>query len=207
MKFNTVNIAEMDQNCYLISTDKGAVVIDPGKATDEIKEFAVSNSNKPFAILLTHCHFDHIMGVREIKEISGGKIIVSEKDSKGLIDNDINLTNRFCIDYSPISADVMVKDGQIFAVGDIKVKVMETAGHTPGSLCYFINDWLFSGDTLFRMSVGRTDFVGGDRETQKESLKKIASINGDYEIYAGHGPATRLSYEKLYNPYIKEILK
>lgn len=205
MNLITANIPFMDVNSYLISTDSAAIIIDPGMITDEISEFISENKEKEFGILLTHCHFDHIGGAKAAKELSGGKIYICEDDAIGLIDNEYNLSDRFCCPIDTVEADVLLADNDIVKIGNIEIKVMATPGHSKGSVCYIINDWMFSGDTLFRGSVGRIDFIGGDRLEQIESLKSLCSLNGEYEVYPGHGPATRLSFEKIYNPFIKEI--
>ncbi len=206
MKFTTVSTPMMDENAYLLSSDKAAIIIDPGEMTEEIRRFIKENSGKEFAILLTHNHFDHIMGANEARNLSGGKVYICEYDAKGLFDSSLNLSERFCLECEPFEADELVNDADELNIGDIPVKVLLTPGHSKGSVCYVIGDRIFSGDTLFRMSVGRTDFVGGDRTEQAKSLKRLCSIEGDFEVYPGHGPATRLSYEKQYNPYIKEIM-
>lgn len=206
MNLKTLNIPFMDENAYLISGQKGAIIIDPGQFNDEIKAFIEENSKKEFAVLLTHNHFDHIMGAAEIKKLTNARIIISEADAQGLCDGMINLADRFCVSFEPFSADAVFNDNDCLFVGDIEIKALVTPGHTQGSSCFIIGDWMFSGDTLFRQSIGRTDFTGGDRSEQIASLKRLSNIKGEYEVYPGHGPATRLSYEKQYNPYIKEIL-
>ncbi len=206
MNLTTANIPFMDVNSYLISSHTGALIIDPGMVTDEIRDFIAENKGKEFGILLTHCHFDHIGGVKEVKTLSGGKIYIAKEDATGLIDSEYNLSDRFCCTVAECDADVTLTDNQLFRVGDIEIKALVTPGHSKGSVCFIIGDWMFSGDTLFRNSVGRIDFIGGDRVEQAASLKRLYEIDGEYEIYPGHGPATRLSYEKMYNPYIKEIL-
>ena len=203
MKLKTVNIPYMDQNVYLISSDTGAVIIDPGEMNDEIREFINVNKSKDFVILLTHNHFDHILGANEARKLSNAKILISEADSLGLSDGMINLCDRFCIDFEPFEADATFNDNQVLSVGDISVKVMVTPGHSKGSACFVIGDWMFSGDTLFRLSVGRTDFVGGNADELSDSLKRLAAIQGDYDVYSGHGAATRLSYEKQNNPFMR----
>ena len=205
MKLRTVNIGYMDQNVYLISSDKGAVIIDPGQITDEIREFIDENKNKEFAIFLTHNHFDHILGADEARTLSGGKIYISDADAPGLSDGAINLCDRFSIDFFPFVADVTFSDNQVISVGDIEIKVLVTPGHSLGSACFIIGDWLFSGDTLFRLSVGRTDFMGGNVAELYASLKRLYSIKVDFDVYSGHGPATRLSFEKQNNPFMREI--
>lgn len=206
MKLVTVSSYFMDVNTYLISSEKGAIIIDPAEMCEEIKEFISQNKGKETAIFLTHNHFDHIMGVADVKELSGSKVYIAEADADGLSDPAVNLSERFCLECKPCRADVTFNDGDEFIIGDIKGRVMVTPGHSKGSACFVIGDWLFSGDTLFRLSVGRTDFLGGDRAEQINSLLRLSAINGDYDVYPGHGPATRLSFEKQNNPYIKEIL-
>lgn len=205
MKLKTVTIPYMDQNVYLISSEKGALIIDPGQMTDEIREFIKENRSKEFAVLLTHNHFDHILGAHEASLLSGGKIYISDADFDGLKDPSINLSERFCLEIPPFSADERLNDEQTLTVGDINVKILITPGHTAGSCCFIIGDWMFTGDTLFRLSVGRTDFVCGDRIKLNLSLKRLSDIKGDFDVYSGHGPATRLSYEKQNNPFMKEV--
>lgn len=206
MKLSTVYGTQMDVNTYLISSDKAAVIIDPGVCNDEIKSFIKENESKAFYILLTHNHFDHILGADETRNLCGGKIYISKQDACGLKDAEVNLSVRFCLPFTPFEADETFVDGDELHLSDIKVKVMITPGHSKGSACFIIGDWMFSGDTLFRLSVGRTDFLNGDRSEQIDSLKRLCSIEADYDVFAGHGPATRLSFEKQFNPYIKEIL-
>lgn len=206
MKLSTVYGAEMDVNTYLISSEKAAVIIDPGVCNDEVKSFINDNKTKDFYILLTHNHFDHILGANKVRELCGGKIYISQQDASGLMDGEINLTTRFCIPFTSFEADEIFNDGDELTLSDVSIKVMITPGHSKGSACFIIGDWMFSGDTLFRSSVGRTDFVNGDRNEQIASLKRLYALECDYDVFAGHGPATRLSYEKQYNPYMREIL-
>ncbi len=206
MKLTTVYGEEMDVNTYLISSENTAIIIDPGVCNDGIKAFINENKSKAFYILLTHNHFDHILGADQTRTLCGGKIYISQQDFCGLIDAEINLSLRFCLPFTPFEADETFDDGDELILGDVKVKVMITPGHSKGSACFIIGDWMFTGDTLFRLSVGRTDFLNGDRNEQIDSLKRLCKIQADYDIFAGHGPASRLSFEKQNNPYIKEIL-
>ena len=115
------------------------------------------------------------------------------------------MCERFCIDFTPFEADETFSDNDTLSIGDINIKVLVTPGHSKGSACFIIGDWLFSGDTLFRLSVGRTDFIGGNSEELYKSLKRLYEIKGDFDVYSGHGPATRLSYEKKNNPFVREF--
>lgn len=206
MKLTTVSTSQMGANTYLISTENTAVIIDPGFMCSEIRSFIIKNEGKEFAILLTHNHFDHIGGANEARSLSKGKIYISKADERGLYDNEINLSDRFMTPLEPFKADVIFDADETLAFSDLQIKTLWTPGHSMGSTCFFINDWLFSGDVLFRQSIGRTDFICGDNESMVASLLKLASLEGDYDVYPGHGEATRLSYEKQFNPYIREVL-
>ena len=206
MKLTTVNSSDMCVNTYLISGEKTAIIIDPGVMTGEIRAFIQDNMGKEFAILLTHNHFDHIGGANEARTLSGGKIYINKADEKGLYDGEINLSERFMIPLEPFKADVTFSNDETLSFSDIKIKTMWTPGHSLGSTCYFVNDWLFSGDTLFRQSIGRTDFICGDNTSMASSLIKLADLDDDYDVYPGHGEATRLSFEREFNPYIREVL-
>lgn len=206
MNLTTVNVSDMGVNTYLISSKKTAIIIDPGAMCTQIKEFIRENQGKEFAILLTHNHFDHIGGADEVRSLTGGKIYISSADEKGLYDNEINLSERFSVPLKPFKADVNFSGEETLHFSDIEVKTMWTPGHSMGSSCFIINNWLFSGDTLFRLSIGRTDFAYGDVKSMASSLIRLAQLNGDYDVYPGHGEATRLSYEKEFNPYIKEVM-
>lgn len=206
MKLTTVNSSDMGVNTYLISGEKTAIIIDPGVMTGEIRAFIQDNMGKEFAILLTHNHFDHIGGANEARTLSGGKIYINKADEKGLYDGEINLSERFMIPLEPFKADVTFSNDETLSFSDIKIKTMWTPGHSLGSTCYFVNDWLFSGDTLFRQSIGRTDFICGDNTSMASSLIKLADLDDDYDVYPGHGEATRLSFEREFNPYIREVL-
>ncbi len=206
MNLTTVNVSDMGVNTYLISNEKTAIIIDPGVMCNQIKGFIQENMGKEFAILLTHNHFDHIGGAAEARNLTGGKIYINVSDEKGLYNAEINLSERFCIPLEPFKADVTFSHDETLHFADIEVKTMWTPGHSMGSSCFFINNWLFSGDTLFRLSIGRTDFLYGDAQSMSASLKKLAELKGDWDVYAGHGEATRLSFEKEFNPYIKEVM-
>ncbi|MBE6728696.1 MAG: MBL fold metallo-hydrolase [Ruminococcaceae bacterium] len=205
MKLITVNVSDMDVNTYLIESEKTALIIDPGVMCEEIEKFIKDNEGKEIAILLTHNHFDHIGGADLARKLSNGKIYIHVADATGLSNPEINLSSRFGLALEPFEADVAFKENESLNFTDFTVKTMLTPGHSEGSVCYIIDDFMFSGDTLFRMNVGRTDFIFGSRTKQIESLKKLSLLDEDFEVYPGHGPATRLSFEKEYNPYIKEI--
>ncbi len=203
MEIKVLKLGDIEVNCYLITTQNSALVIDCGFYDKQIADFLKENSNKDRMILLTHAHFDHIGGALLLREETGVKIAIGEKENQFLSDHNINLSKMFGAELKPFSADVLLKDGEILKIGDIEIRVMETAGHTLGSVSYLINNVLFSGDTLFYESIGRTDFPTGSFFTLSNSIKKLYELDGNIEVLSGHGPKTTISHEKLYNPFVK----
>ena len=203
MKIKRLPLESISINCYLISTEKAAIVIDPGFYSSEVEEFLKDNDSKKKLILLTHCHFDHIGDADRLRSATNTKIAIGEFDNNSLSDPNRNLCNLFGIELSPFCADITFNDGDAFSVGDIEIKVIHTPGHTLGGVCYLIDDILFSGDTLFSGSIGRTDFPDGDFATLKNSVNKLYKLPEDTKVYSGHGEATTIGYEKKYNPFIR----
>lgn len=189
-------------NCYLIKTDSAAIVIDPFEADDRIIEFLKENSGLEKYILLTHCHFDHILGADELRDLFGAQIVIGEPDGIGLNDTSVSLSCWAGFVQKPFSADILVRDGDVLKLGGTDFYVMHTPGHTAGSVCYMAEDVIFTGDTLFEGSVGRTDFPTGDPAALNASLEKLKSLGKDYTLYPGHGVPTTLYREIKTNPYM-----
>ncbi len=204
MEINSLVLGPLGTNCYLVSGKKGAAVIDPGFKSDEVDSFLEKNSDKERMIILTHAHFDHIGAAPEIREKSNIKIAIGEKDNPALSDGNINMSTAFNYDIKPFSADVMLNDGEILNVGDLCFKIIETPGHTVGGISLLSGDVLFSGDTLFYESVGRTDLPGGDFNTLLMSLERLFELDGNTKVYSGHGVPTTINHEKNNNPYRKK---
>lgn len=203
MEIKVLPLGLIGANCYMIKGKMGAVLIDTGAHNPALEEFLKENQDKERLILLTHPHFDHIGGALELREKTGVKIAIGKNDAEGLLDQNINLSKPFHINLEPFSADITFCDGEEFSVGDLKFKVIETPGHTKGSMCYLIEDCLFSGDTLFEGSVGRTDFPGGDIETLNKSLRKLMGFEDSIKVFSGHGDATTIGRERNSNPFLK----
>ena len=201
MKIDVIPLGHIAANCYMLLSDNAAVVIDPGIFSQRVKDFLNENSEKERLILLTHAHFDHICGAERLRADTGVKIAVGEKDAPALIDTSLSLSDKFHAHQTPFEADILLKDNEIFNVGDIEFKSLSTPGHTVGGMCYLTEKLLFSGDTLFLESVGRTDFPGGDGEALLKSIKRLLSLDEDIEVYPGHGEPTTIEHEKLYNPF------
>jgi len=202
MEIKRLPLGSIEVNCYLISTEKTAIVIDPGFYSFEVEDFLKQNSDKEKLILLTHCHFDHIGDAARLRSVSGAKIGIGELDNNALSDVNINLSSLFGVRFNPFKADITFADNDLFSVGDINFKVLHTPGHTVGGVCYLTNDILFSGDTLFNCSIGRTDFPGGSFEVLKKSVKRLYELPCDTTVYSGHGGKTTIGYEKNNNPFI-----
>lgn len=201
MKIDVMPLGHIAANCYMLSSDNAAVIIDPGIFSQKAEDFLNENSEKERLILLTHAHFDHICGAERLRADTGVKIAVGEKDAPALIDTSLSLSDKFHAHQTPFEADILLKDNEIFDVGDIEFKSLSTPGHTVGGMCYLTVKTLFSGDTLFLESVGRTDFPGGDGEALLKSIKRLLSLDEDIEVYPGHGEPTTIEHEKLYNPF------
>ena len=188
-------------NCYVVmdeNTKKG-FVIDPGGDVDDIEKAINEMGVKVEYILLTHGHVDHTSGVKELKDITGAKVGISKND-EDMIKSGQDLFGPLLPEY----ADLYLKHGDIINVSDIEIKCVETPGHTPGGMCFLVGDNMFTGDTLFYGSIGRTDFAGGDYDQIIKSIKENIMILGDdVTVYPGHGPATSVGNEKAKNRFLK----
>ena len=188
-------------NCYIILDEKSKeiMVIDPAGKADEIIEMINILNGKVKYIYLTHCHSDHIGAVNEIKEKCGGKILIHRYDSEGLNDANINLSNIIDIPKIELEADSRLDDSDLLHLGDLEFRVIHTPGHTRGSTCLYCEQekCLFSGDTLFRGTWGRTDLPTSNTEDIINSItKKLMLLPDDTMVYPGHGRATMLKDEK-----------
>ena len=201
MKIHTLPLGDYQTNTYIIENEGHCAIIDPGYEPETILGFLKKRSLIADAILLTHGHFDHVGAVERIVEATGCKLWMSQRDWSQKISP---LTGYFYplanCDFTEVQ---FCEDGEEISAAGLAFKVLETPGHTYGSVCYLCGDALFSGDTLFAGSCGRTDLPGGDWNTILESLKRLSALSGNYAVYPGHGNSTTLSQEKLYNPYMR----
>ena len=187
---------DMDENCYAVTVNEECFIVDPGEFSKELESFALENKERIKYILLTHCHFDHIMGVFALKNVCKNALVVAHSmEIDGLRSPNINLSQFFCGQSICLIADKTVEDGESFKVGTENISVLHTPGHTKGSVCYKIGNILFSGDTLFKKSYGRTDFPGGSMLELKHSLEKLSTLEGDIKVCCGHGQDTTIKEE------------
>lgn len=199
MEIKVVHLGILRTNCYLISSDRAAVVIDPGLRDPKITNFLLDAKDKERLILITHAHFDHIAGAPDLREKTGVPIGVGVDDSDALSDPHENLSGRFYPKFPSFKADRTFEDGDIVTVGDLSFQVIKTPGHTVGGVSYLIENALFSGDTLFEGTVGRTDFPGGDIGALKKSVKKLLALDPDTVVYPGHDGFTTIGRERMSN--------
>ena len=182
-------------NCYLVWDEASptCVVIDPGYEPDTVLAEAKKLGKEIAAILLTHGHFDHVGGVKDLAAETGCKVYLNEAELSmppQMTAGSLYYTNLY-------------GEGDYVEEAGLSFKVLHTPGHTPGSVCLRCENALFSGDTLFWGSCGRTDLPGGSWSTIRTSLKRLADLPGDFEVYPGHGDSTTLSFERKMNPYMQ----
>ena len=203
MTIRCLPLGALQANCYLLSDEEGATaVIDPGDEAGTILETVRAGELAVEAILLTHAHFDHILAADELRRDTGAPVYVYETDAPALADPRRSLTVLAKGGAGPLRADHLLKDGEELRVGRLAVSVLHTPGHTPGSCCFLCGDALFSGDTLFAGSIGRTDFPGGDDQAMAASLRMLAALEPGIRVFPGHGESTTLSKERMENPYL-----
>lgn len=195
MKIESMVLGIYQTNCYIVYQEgaKECVVIDPGYKPEKVLARLEELGLKPVAILLTHGHFDHVSAVKELAAETDCKVFLQERD----LSLPPKMTN------GPLYYTDLYKEGDTLELAGLTIQVMETPGHTPGSICLLVGDALFSGDTLFAGSRGRTDLPGGDEQQIMASLARLAGIQKHYDVYPGHSIATTLEREQEYNPYMR----
>ena len=204
MKIFYFRTGPVSVNTYIVYNENtlDGFIIDPGgnykRIIKEINDKGITLK----AQLLTHGHFDHCGASAQLQQ-DGVPVYIHSFDAPKL-SSEGNLSEMFNIEFNNFSADYLLNDGDMFTIADIEIKVLLTSGHTSGSVCFIIGNNIFSGDTLFNISIGRTDFPDGDSDALIKSIKeKLFTLKGDYSLYPGHDDCSTLEYEKNYNPMIE----
>ena len=195
MQIKTMPLGSYQTNCYMVSLpeQKNCIVIDPGFEPEYILEQVRRAGKTVEAILLTHGHFDHVGGVKKIAAEEQCRVFICKEDlslNPMLTDGAIYYTDTYA-------------EGDTLALAGIKLQVLQTPGHTPGSVCLVCGDTVFTGDTLFAGTCGRTDFPGGDYGQMMQSLKRLAALPGDYRVLPGHAEESTMEWERKSNPFMQ----
>ncbi|MEF9983060.1 MAG: MBL fold metallo-hydrolase [Oscillospiraceae bacterium] len=208
MKMSVLKTSEFNTNCYIILTEqKSVILVDPGDESDKILEIIKNLGGELKYILLTHGHHDHTGAVKPLKSAYPNAIITLGEKDIDMIDN--ILRNYGCVrgrkveNFEGLKQDVIVKDGDLITVDELTFKVVETPGHTKGGITYICENKMFTGDTLFYESIGRSDLYGGNSETLCQSVTKLMLIDGEYEVYPGHGSSSSMEHERKNNKYVR----
>lgn len=206
MEIKKLILGNLESNCYIVTDPETGetAVIDPGFAQNSLMDALMPIREQVRLILLTHRHFDHIMGAAAVKELTGAKIAIHALDAAGLQSPKDSLAfyggEHFGKKQVAVEPDILLSDGDTVPLGSLRFRVIHTPGHTAGSICLVCGDVLFSGDTLFYESVGRTDFPTGNYGALMNSFKKLAALEGDFRVLPGHYEETTLEHERRHNP-------
>ena len=207
MRIKKFVIGMVGTNCYVVYNEntKECFVVDPAAPSAPLVEFIQTEGLQLQGILLTHGHFDHIMGLSDVMEDVKVPVYVEEADLPMMTDGESNLSSTYVRGGYRFEEAVPVSDGQQLEIAGFQFRVIHTPGHTPGGCCYYMEQEgvLFSGDTLFQTSVGRSDFPGGSASALVRSVKeKLLVLPEETHVYPGHMEETTIGYEKLHNPFI-----
>jgi glyoxylase-like metal-dependent hydrolase (beta-lactamase superfamily II) len=208
VRVKTVPNGRWKENCYLVSdSSEATVIIDPGCEPERVRE-ALGANGRPVAILATHAHYDHVASAAELQNLYEVPFYVHSRDRDLL--KYINLYLKFFDGLEPVKIPrieaFLDEVPRPFVLGDMRIEILETPGHTPGGVCFRLAEHLFSGDTLLRHGVGRLDLPGADPERLRASLRILAALPAEVRVHPGHGPPTTIGEELENNPVMKEAL-
>ncbi|MGI6468843.1 MAG: MBL fold metallo-hydrolase [Syntrophomonadaceae bacterium] len=208
MILKRVEVSSMAVNCYIVGCEETneVAVIDPGGNARGILRVLESNGLKAVYIINTHGHIDHIGANRAIKDATGAKVLIHKNDAKMLTNAVSNFSFMMGRQVTSPPAEQFIDEGDIIKIGNtVELKVIHTPGHSPGGICLMTDNIIFSGDTLFYGSIGRTDFPGGSYRDLISNIKnKLLCYDDDVVVYPGHGPATTIGFERKRNPFLRD---
>ena len=203
--FHIIPVGALEENCIIVKCPETGYIgiFDPGDESEKIISFIKSIGGRPLCIINTHCHYDHIGAVKDIKNEFNVPFLVHEAEMEYSVDPEKNLSSVSGIGYK-IEPDGLFREDDVLKIGNLNLKVLHTPGHTLGSCCFLFDGVLISGDTLFAGSVGRTDLYGGNSEVLIRSVReKLAILDNKTVVIPGHGRTTRIKDEKWFNPFMQ----
>ena len=198
-------VGDLQMNCYIFgcSATRQAVIIDPGGDAELIVSAVAEIGATIKMILLTHGHYDHIAGLREVKQHFNCPVLIHVADEEALTNPMVNLSALTGANITCEPAEQILDDGDQVAVGNLRLEVIHTPGHTPGGVCFRYGKVVFGGDVLFQGSIGRTDLPGGDYSTLIRSIRtQLLVLEEETRVYNGHGPSTTIGAESRSNPFL-----
>jgi len=198
----------VQSNVYIVASNGEGVVIDCGCPPEKILEIAQSREIELKHVIITHGHFDHIYYIDQLRDLINSPVHIHEKDAVCLSDPFLNGLAHFPVQgsFTFRPADNLLRDGDVIECSGLSFKIIHTPGHTKGGICILVENALFTGDTLFNASIGRTDFPGGSMDEIIRSIKgKLYTLPDDTNVYPGHGITTTICYEKKYNPFCRAV--
>ena len=201
MQIKTIPVGQLEENCYVVTNERTleCVVIDPGDESNTILDYLELNRLTCRAIFITHGHFDHVGAVDTVAEETGATVYMNRRDDTA--------GRSFHLPYSLPEGGVSYDDGDVIEAAGLRFEIIATPGHSPGSVTIRCENALFTGDTLFRGSCGRVDLDGSVPADELRSLKRLCSLEGDFEVYPGHMDSTTLERERMFNYYCREAMK
>ena len=208
-KIHRIVVGDLRTNCYILQSNNAAIIIDPGAEPERIVRFIRDIKVKPSQIIVTHTHFDHVLGVDVVRAKLDIPFLIHHDDLSMLESMQSRVHQFMGFEVPPPPrVDSYLKDRDVLTVGDETVQVLHTPGHSPGSISISGRGYVFTGDALFNQSIGRTDLPGGDLKTLIHSIRdRLFKLKDETIVYPGHGPETTIGDEKLANPFVGKAVK